>query len=292
LSGKGASGWIKGQPGIAAPPNEAMVIVRDPVWKNPPEFIESPDDEVHVWRASLDLARWDVDDLHRLLSADERERAGRFRFERDRDHFIVGRARLRILLGRYLGKEPGQFEFTYNSYGKPFLADEKRLSFNLSHSHGLALYAIARGRQVGIDLEQISERVCIEEVARSYFSPTEVAAIRALPEKLRRRAFFNCWTRKEAYLKAQGNGLSITLDSFSVSLNPGEPAALLDVQTNPEETARWSLMELRPDPRYAAALAVEGRNWGLKCWELTADIQKLPSTAVRHTMRLRKCRAH
>lgn len=258
----------------------AMIIASDHLWEAPREFVLARHDEVHVWRASLAVAPSSVQSLNQILSQDERDRAERFHFRRDQRDFIVSRALLRILIGRYLQQKPDQFGFRYNSYGKPFVAGRSHgVRFNLSHSHGLALYAVACDREIGVDLERISDRVNSDELAQHYFSPSEVAGLRALPRSFQKQAFFSCWTRKEAYIKALGEGLSVPLDSFSVSLTPGDPAALLDVQTNPEETARWSLMELRPDPRYAAALAVEGRNWGLKCWELTADIQKLPSTS-------------
>ena len=245
----------------------------DSQWANPPECPEARRDEIHVWRASLeDSASW-AQSLGHLLSADERERAHRFLFERDRPNFISSRAFLRLLTGRYLHMEPSRLEFGYSSKGKPFVvgARDVDLRFNLSHSHGMALYAFTCGREVGIDLEHISETIETDDIAGHFFSPTEVGALRALPRELQRWGFFACWTRKEAYIKALGDGLSVPLASFSVSLIPGESTVLLDVETDPEESSCWSLTELCPDSSYAAALAVEGWNWRLRCWELTAD---------------------
>ncbi len=255
--------------------NAAMSIAAEPVWGTPPDFVEARHDEVHVWRAFLDVVPSCIHKLSQVLSVDERERAERFRFQRDRRDFIVARALLRILLGHYLQREPDRIQFSYGSYGKPFLVGEDlhALRFNLSHSDGLVVYAVARGREIGIDLERISERVDTDDVAKHYFSPNEVAALRALPQSLQSRAFFSCWTRKESYLKAQGDGLSVALDSFSVSLSPDEPASLLSVKGDPGEISRWSLLELDPDAGYVAALTVEGHNWLPRYWQLPARMK-------------------
>ena len=248
----------------------AMTIARDPLWGTPPEFVEARRDEVHVWRVSLDVAPSCLQSLSLILSADERDRAERFRFQRDRQHFIASRAFLRILIGRYLQRESSQVKFGYGPNGKPFLADneEALLRFNLSHSGGIALYAITRGREIGIDVEYIGKDVDAEVIAGRFFSPQEVAALKSLPKQQRQRAFFTCWTRKEAYLKGRGDGLSVALDSFSVSLSPDEPAALLDVQGVPEEASQWSLVELNPGPSHVAALAVADHDWLLRGWQL------------------------
>jgi 4'-phosphopantetheinyl transferase len=227
---------------------------------------------VHVWRAALDMGAAQRERLEQTLSADERERAGRFYFQKDRDQFIVARGVLRTLLGRYLGLPPVQLRFSYSSYGKPSLAPELQgLSFNLSHSHGLALAAVTCDRELGVDVEYIRPEVVEEPIAERFFSTPEVAALRALPAALQPEGFFNCWTRKEAYIKARGEGLSVRLDQFQVSLTPGEPAALLSVQGDPAEAARWSLRELAPGAGYTGAVAVEGHEWLLRCWEWTPE---------------------
>ena len=162
------------------------------------------------------------------LSPDERERADRFVFARDRDRFVAGRAFLRLLLAQYLGCEPRALRFRYGPNGKPALADERSdLHFNLAHSGALAVCALARGSELGVDLERLRPIRDAEGVVRSAFSPREVARLESLPETARLRAFYEGWTRKEAFLKALGHGLARPLDSFDVTLGPGEPPRLL-----------------------------------------------------------------
>jgi 4'-phosphopantetheinyl transferase len=226
-------------------------------------------EEVHVWRAALARPPAEVEALKALLSEDELRRAGRFHFERDRSAFVVARATLREILSLYVGLPPRLLRFSYNAFGKPELtgvAGETRLRFNLSHSGGLALYAVAAGREVGVDVEAMREGVACEELAVNYFSRREAAVLHALPEGERRRAFFECWARKEAYIKARGKGLSLPLDSFDVSLAPGEPAALLATREDEHGASSWSLRELDAGAGYAAAVAAEGVGWRLRCW--------------------------
>jgi 4'-phosphopantetheinyl transferase len=228
-----------------------------------------------VWRASLDLDAARIQDLHCTLTPDEQERADRFHFQKDRDHYIVARGTLRAILGRYLVVEPSALRFCYSSYGKPALAETfggNELSFNLAHSHQLALYAVTRRREIGVDLEYVRADFADEGIAERFFSPREVAALRTVPQNLRKEAFFNCWTRKEAYVKAIGEGLSMPLDQFDVSLAPGEPALLMSTRKDPQEAARWSLQALFPGSGYVAALAVEGHSWQLKCWQWLAHL--------------------
>ena len=239
-------------------------------WDFPPKTLVLPDNAVHVWRASLHVPVSYLRTLEGTLTADECARAERFYFQEHRERFIVGRGLLRNILSRYLDREPGQLRFCYNSYGKPALIEEtgaEELRFNLSHSHDMALYAVTHGREIGVDIERFRPDVEVEKLAERFFSPREAAVLRALPEHLRKEGFFNCWTRKEAYIKAEGKGMSIPLSTFDVSLMPGEPAALLRTESHPQETSRWSLQALNPAPGYAAALAVKGHNWELKCWQ-------------------------
>ena len=239
-------------------------------WFPPPKPLKLGSDEVHVWRALLDQPVSRRQDLEHFLSVDERNRAERFHFQKDRYHYVVAHALLRIILGRYLGLDPEQLRFCYGPYGKPTLAAAtggNEFHFNMSHSHEIVLYAVTRGREIGIDVERINLTSVREQVAERFFSPQEVAALRLLPIDLQPEAFFNCWTRKEAYVKAKGDGLSLALDQFDVSLMPGEPAALLSTKDNPIEASRWSLQELSPGFNYVAALAVEGHDWRLKCWQ-------------------------
>ncbi len=239
-----------------------------PAWHPPPESLTLGSDEVHVWRATLDRSAAALQRLLQTLSEDESARADRFYFQRDREHFIAARGLLRSLLGGYLSFPPEQLRFGYSPHGKPSLPGEwSELHFNLSHSHALALYAVTRGREVGIDLEYIRPELADEPIAERFFSAREAGALRSLPASLQPEGFFNCWTRKEAYIKARGEGLTISLDQFEVSLAPGEPAALLSVNSDPAEASRWSLRELAPGPGYVAAIAVEGEGWQIQCWE-------------------------
>jgi 4'-phosphopantetheinyl transferase len=176
---------------------------------------------------------------------------------------------LRLLLGRYLEAAPEQLEFSYGPHGKPALAGlygRSGLRFNLSHSNWLALCAVARQREVGVDVEYMERPVHHEQIARRFFSPEEVEALKRLPPEKRKEGFFNAWTRKEAYLKALGQGITAGLDSFSVSLGPGQEAALLKSSEGTAEVGRWQLQALSPAPGYAAALCAEGRDWRLRCF--------------------------
>lgn len=239
------------------------------LWLDAPAHPSPAENEVHVWRSRLDRDSAEVWSLTELLSPEERERASRYHFEKDRTRFVVARGMLRATLGRYLDIPSWLLRFTHNRYGKPELSDEAavgRLRFNVSHSHDLALFAFASGREVGVDIEQIRADFAGMEVAERFFSPAEVTALKALPPEARVRSFFDCWTRKEAYIKARGEGLSHPLHRFTVSLGSG---ALISLSTEDEQGAqRWSLMELFPAEGYCAALAVEGGPPSLRCWEL------------------------
>ena len=245
------------------------------VWLDAPEHPVLADEEAHVWLAGLEQDQATRGRLSALLSEDELLRADRFRFTRDREHFIAARGALRTILGRYTGVEPRRLRFSYDQYGKPSLrgeAGDAALRFNVSHSHGRALYALARGRAVGVDIEFVREDFAGFEIAERFFSGREVSALRALPEAARPAAFFDCWTRKEAYIKALGEGLSHPLRCFAVSLAPGETAALLWTEKDPHEAARWSLVELFAGEAYRAALAVEGEAPTLCCWRWTDSL--------------------
>lgn len=239
-------------------------------WGTPPERLDVSREEVHVWRASFyRLMPW-LPRLTSLISTDEQARARRYHFEDNRNEYILARGMLRHLLGRYLGEDPAALRFVYSPYGKPSLADQAgpdRLTFNVTHSHGIVLYAFARGRELGIDLERIRPEAAHDGVAERFFSPREVSTLRALPEHAQPIGFFNCWTRKEAYIKARGEGLTIPLNQFDVSLVPGEPAALLESRVDPADIDRWTLAALPMGTQYVAALAVEGTRWRLKGWE-------------------------
>ena len=216
------------------------------------------ENEIHVWKAPLDLELHAARRLEATLAPDERARAARFVFERDRNRFAAARGILRELLAKYLDRSPSEFHFKYGPQGKPFLSMNNILSpmqFNVSHSHGMALFAFSQARRLGVDVEKILPEFADEEIARRYFSASEVAELESLPAKSRTEAFFLCWTRKEAYVKARSQGLSISLASFSVSLTPGHYAKL-----HSQDSDRWTLVSLRPGRHYVGAMVAEGRD--------------------------------
>lgn len=225
--------------------------------------------EVHVWRLDLDLPSPVLHQLRDTLDPAEISRADRFHFEKHRSQFIAARGLLRTILGNYLNLEPRMLRFGYGGQGKPFLPDASTLRFNLSHSAGMALIAVTLNREVGIDLEHIRPEFATETIAEQFFSTQETTTLRALSADVQPEAFFNCWTRKEAYLKARSDGLSFPLDQFSVSLIPGEPAALLSFPGEPDEIARWSVIHLNPGSGYVGALVVEGLELRLRTFHFS-----------------------
>jgi 4'-phosphopantetheinyl transferase len=236
-----------------------------------PSPVELASDEVHVWSASLDVPHETSARLHAALDPDELVRSARFRLERDQRRFVVARGVLRDLLGRYLRLEPGRIRFVYNEFGKPDLGPEfaSRVKFNLSHSAGAALIAITAASDVGVDLEYIRAESDYAELARRFFSAAELDSLKALPSHLYAEAFFSCWTKKEAYLKARGEGLSSPLNGFSVPVTtePSPDAVEISVPSSDVPARRWSLYTLRPVPGFAGALAIEGTGWRLRHWQ-------------------------
>ena len=235
----------------------------------PSKRLTLPNDEVHIWRIRANIATPQIESLLRVLSQDEREKVERFYFQKDKQQSIVARGALRHILSRYLNMRPDDLQFSYGPQGKPKLEQsiQEYLDFNLSHSQGLILIAVSAGKQVGIDIEHIRPGSDWEQIAERFFSPYEIATLRALPTNLRTEAFFHCWTRKEAYIKAKGGGLSIKLDEFDVSMTPGEPAKLLRSVEDPEALLRWTLKEIFSAPGYAGAIAVEGQDCIMRHWD-------------------------
>ncbi|MEM7051160.1 MAG: 4'-phosphopantetheinyl transferase superfamily protein [Acidobacteriota bacterium] len=222
-------------------------------------------DEIHLWRVPLDPPAEKVAACRDLLSQDERQRADRFHFDRHRRRFTVGRGVLRRLLGQYLDRAPRDIRFSYGPKDKPAAEDSGTLSFNLSNSHELALIAVLQGPEVGVDLERLRPMPDAEDLAERFFSRSERVALRAVAAgSSKDRAFFRCWTRKEAYVKATGDGLSLPLDRFDVSLD--EPR-FLALDGDPEIARGWSLFHLEPGEGYLGALAVPGRRWRLRGWQ-------------------------
>jgi 4'-phosphopantetheinyl transferase len=220
--------------------------------------LELPVDEVHVWRATLERPPAVVERMRCLLADDERRRADTLRFERDRVRYTVGRALLRGLLARYTRVPPQALEFQYGEFDKPSLPGGP--SFNLAHSGPVALYAFTANGEIGVDIELEGKEREGERIAERFFSPAGVGVLRSLPPGRRPRAFLACWTRKEAFVKARGDGLSRALDSFDVTLAPDAPPALLRTAWCGEEPGRWQMEDLS-DARcgYVAALALRGK---------------------------------
>jgi 4'-phosphopantetheinyl transferase len=213
-------------------------------------------DEVHVWHGTLAHAPATLAQAASLLSDDERERAARFVFDRDRLRYIAGRAQLRLLLSRYLGEPAASLRFAYGAFEKPYVPG-CGLQFNVSHSADILLIALTRAGELGVDVEALGTDLAGEQIAERFFSPREVAVLRALPSELQATAFLTCWTRKEAFIKARGDGLSLALDSFDVTLAPGQPAALERTAWSQDEPRKWCLADLSDvDTGYVAALAV------------------------------------
>ena len=227
-----------------------------------PRSVQLASDEVHSWCASLDVPPETSAGLYVTLTSDERNRSARLRFERDRRRFVVAHGVLRTLLGRYLGISPGAVRFVYNPFGKPHLSPELgRLKFSLAHSADLALIAIAADGEIGVDVELMREQSDWAEIARWFFSPAERDRLNRLPSHLYPQAFFSCWTKKEAYVKARGEGLGI----------------LDETPTDAVVDRRWSLYTLHPAPGYIGALAAEGRGRRLRQWHWQASADSNPA---------------
>jgi len=212
---------------------------------------------VHVWPVSIQAPDSTVESFRRLLAPDETERAARFRFEHLRSSFILARGALRILLGRYLKSPPQDLTFSYGSKGKPTLRRPASLQFNASHSGDLALFAFTMDCEIGVDVEAIRPMPDSEDIAKRFFCTEETAELMSLPSGQRDRSFFLCWTRKEAYIKATGEGLSAPLDAFRVTLRPGEPARIIHLAGDPTAAQSWTLHDLAPGPGFAGALAYQ-----------------------------------
>lgn len=250
-------------------------------WQQPTSELTLDEHVVHVWRAGLVLPENQQTLLWRLLTPEEQQRAQRFHFEHHRQRWIAARGVLRHLLSIYTHSDPLSITLKFNDYGKPALAAPRTaqpLHFNISHSHDYALYAFAYQRELGVDIEQMRPNVEFDALAKHSFSPLERATFHALLPEQQMLGFYQCWTRKEAYIKARGMGLSLPLELFDVTLRPGEPARLLASREDPQEVQRWQLYALPPVPGYAGALFVERQtdtSCQLSCWQWTTDTLNL-----------------
>jgi 4'-phosphopantetheinyl transferase len=239
------------------------------IWAQPSKTLTLASGEIHVWRVPLDHPSVSLGLLSTYLSEEEAARAERFAFLRDKKHFIAGRGMLRVILGRYLGATRDSISIHESAHQKPYVpahSSKPPLQFNLSHSHGLALLALALDCQVGIDIEKLRPEFATSKVAEQFFSRQEQKELLSLPPANRAQGFFNCWTRKEAYVKATGKGLQVPLASFDVSLTPGRPPTLRAADSD-----RWTLFSFCPAKGYSAAAAVEGKGWSIQFYDCNSS---------------------
>ncbi len=242
-------------------------------WKNPPADLRLSTEHVDVWRISTSLRDDEVAKFVSVLSSDQRARAERMRVAEKRRQYIVAQGLTRMLLGTVLDADPEALEFDRGPKGKPYLGGafaSAGIQFNMTHTSHLALIAMTLNREVGVDIERIRENLQWEKLARRYFSPLEYRDFSTLPEGVRLRAFFTCWTRKEAVLKAIGTGLGGGLGSFDVSVDPNSPPALLDNRWNGRFHGDWTVSPLKPGEGYVATLVTERDGFGVRCWQAKA----------------------
>jgi 4'-phosphopantetheinyl transferase len=240
------------------------------LWEPPPPAPALDAGQVHVWRASLAATPGELAAHLAVLSDEERSRAGRFHFDVHRNRFVAGRGIQRQVLARYLGADPAALRYRLAEHGKPSLDHphaDSGVRFNVSNSGDGLLVAVSLGRELGVDLEAVLPVSDRDAVARRFFSAPENEVYDTIAHDARDLAFFTCWTRKEAYIKALGEGLTMPLDCFDVTLRPGEPARLLCTRGRPDEAGRWTLREIDPGPGWLGALAVEGADWELRLFD-------------------------
>lgn len=240
-------------------------------WSPPPQELELPDEAVHVWRADLRLPAWRLQPLVQMLSAEEQSRADRFYFAEHRRRYVVCRGFLRIILSHYERIAPSRLQFSYGARGKPELAKNRALRFNLSHSDEMALYAIAKDRSVGIDLEHIRTTLDAEGLAKRYFSPREFEELHSLPAGAKHEAFLRQWTLKEAYLKATGEGLAglEQVEVFPCGINT---LPFNDFHEFEQKNRHWSIYQMKPLDDFIAALVLEGYGWQtIQFWVLRSS---------------------
>ena len=224
------------------------------------------DKEIHIWIASLDELSFEVRQPAGVISQEERRRASRFQFDSDRNRFVVCHGILRRILGRYLNVPPQRLHFFCGVHGKPALRSDlntQRICFNISHSGEMGLFAFTRDRQIGVDIEQIRYLADMDLVARHFFTESENDLLETLPQSQKTEAFFNCWVRKEAFIKAKGSGLTWPLNGFEVSMSPEEPARLLSIAGDLEEATRWAMIDVSPGRGYVGAVVVQNQDLGI-----------------------------
>ncbi|MBD3225123.1 MAG: 4'-phosphopantetheinyl transferase superfamily protein [Caldithrix sp.] len=240
-------------------------------WLQPRRIPDLGHNDVHIWRMSLDLNKPVLQKIHAFLNEQEKKRADRFRFEKDRQHFIAARGQMKFLLGEYLMCNPDDIHLHFTEYGKPYL-EHRKLYFNISHSHKLALLAIRKNYEVGIDIEWKHRNIEPLKIAGRFFSQVEQDELFSLNPKQQTDGFFKCWSSKEAFIKAVGLGLSMPLRSFDVVLNPEREANLLDVRHSGYAADNWQLFNIDTHNEYASAIVVQKPVNLLLFWDLSENL--------------------
>ncbi len=242
-------------------------------WQLAPKDISLQSNHIHIWYCPFDaFNELTIQHFFELLSADEQQRALRFRFDKDRQHNIIARANLRLLLANYLSLAAKELTFEYSDYDKPFLSENQNtigLTFNITHAKNVCLLAFSAKHNFGIDVESLSREAANEEIARRFFAEEEVRAFLALPKAERTEGFFRAWTRKEAFIKAIGEGLSFPLEDFVVSLDDTHSAKLLSIKGDKQAAENWQMHSFLPQEDYIAAVAYPDKIKQIHYWQVT-----------------------
>ncbi len=242
-------------------------------WPHAPEDIRLESQQVHVWCAALSDFESQLPRLEAMLSAAERARAARFCFSKDRCGYVIRHGILRVILSRYLKQYPSEIQFCYGRFGKPEIKEDPfcgRINFNVSHSGGLALYAVTQACPIGIDVEYLRAVPHLEEIASRFFSLHEFQMLMAVPAECRMESFFACWTRKEAFLKASGEGIGGGLSKVEVTLFPWAEPEILRVAGDSQARTKWQLRSFSPTAGYLAAVAFKHHDLVLSQWRVRA----------------------
>lgn len=250
--------------------NWCVLITSEDIWTPSAQPVPLGRGEVHLWRISLADHEGRLTKFAGALIEEERLRAERFRFDLDRNLYVLSRGALRLLLAAYTGQRADQLEFRYGSQGKPSI-DSEELQFNLSHSGGLCTAVFARDIRVGVDIEEKSRDASFLDLAERFFAPSERRALASMPEERIRDAFYAVWTRKEAYIKALGEGVTHGLDNFSVTVEPGEERPMVHSDRDPLAAETWSMISFEPKSGFAGAMAMEGHGHRITTLEYVRD---------------------
>lgn len=222
--------------------------------------------EIHLWHVHIPEHIERLVMYEALLDEQEKHKADRFRFEKDRNCSIIARGVLRKLLGSYLEKEPEGVRFVYGDFGKPEVSNDEGIAFNISHARDAIVLGFVKNNWIGVDVEFLDQKIDPLNIAKHFFSDEEKRALEEVSKENRVEGFYNCWTRKEAFIKAVGDGLSFPLDQFVVSLKPKVKAALLCTKWDKNEKNKWTLQSSNPEQEYVSAFAVKGKVSETKFW--------------------------